>query len=451
MENQPWSTVHSKSIERFLIAGVAAIILVHVFFIVSYEHIPKVTAAYLLPLVTAMITMVWIRKGRPRGFDTVLFAAFILWYVLTRLINGDKYFSGSLTYIVMISLGCLALYPIPTVLSERGRLRFMDTVALLYSAVIGLVAWAGIIAVATGKPISNPFNEYILGFSAAEGNIMRLRFFTTHPNGFSCLMYIALTLVFYLTAKSKRIVPRIWYGFLAAGLCLGIYFTRSTTGIAITALLWIVLGCLVLANSKKVTWKRILIVGIVILLIIAAILAGTAFLQNAAQEKGIENEVQASFDTRFDQAAGTFSSRMAIWKTAIKAFGQRPISLLFGEQRESAMARIFAIYGWYGFHMHNSFVEILVECGVIGLLIAIALSVFVIIQSVRLMLCQQAPLASKILVLPLIGLFMHAMMENYIFTFDELPNLFFFLLAGMVVFESRKWCSAKKIEQSSAA
>ena len=449
MENQPWSTVQSKSIERFLIAGVAAIILVHMFFIISYEHIPKVTAAYLLPLVTAMITLVWIRKGRPKGFDTVLFAAFILWYVLTRLINGDKYFSGSLTYIVMISLGCLTLYPMPTVLSEIGRLRFMDTVALLYSAVIGLVAWAGIFSIVSGILIANPFNEFLLG--PDKDLLMRLRFFTTHPNGFSCLMYIALTLVFYLTVKSKRIVPRIWYGFLATGLCLGIYFTRSTTGIVVTGLLWIVLGCLVIVNSKKVTWKRVLIVSAVILLIVAAILAGTVLMQNAAQERYSENATQASFNTRFDQAAGTFSSRMAIWETAIKALQQRPIGLLFGEQRESAMARIFAMYGNYEFHMHNSFVEILVECGVIGLLIAIALSVFVIIQCVQLMFCQQAPLASKILVLPLIGLFMHAMTENYIFTFDELPNLFFFLIAGMVVFESRKWCSAKRTEQSSAA
>ena len=442
MDKQPWSSVQSRSVERFLIVGVAVIILIHVFFIVSFEHIPKVTAAYLLPLAAVMITLVWVRKGRPKELDAILLAAFILWYLLTRLLNGDKYLSGSITYIVTISLGCLVLYPMPAILSEKGRQRFLETVALVYSVVIGIAAWAGIFAIATGCPIANPFNEFLLG--PDKDILMRLRFFTTHPNGFSCLMYIALTLVFYLAVKSRRLLPRIWYGFLAAGLCLAIYFTRSTTGIAITGLLWIIFGSLVLFNGRAVSWKHVLAVSIILLLIVAAILAGSALLQNAGQEKSIENGIQETYGTRFDQAGATFSSRVEIWKTAVSALRQRPVGLLIGEQRESAMERIFTMYGNYEFHMHNSFVEILVESGIVGLLIAIAFSTLLIVRGARLMFCRQAPLASKILVLPLIGLFLHAMTENYLFTFDELPNLFFFLLAGMVMFEARTWCPTKR-------
>ena len=88
--------------------------------------------------------------------------------------------------------------------------------------------------------------------------------------------------------------------------------------------------------------------------------------------------------------------------------------------------------------------------GIPALLIMLAFNILLFYRSIRLFFCKQAPLASKILTLPLFGLLVHAVTENYIFT-EELQSMLFFLIAGMVVFESRKWCTKKEIQKGSAA
>jgi len=172
-------------------------------------------------------------------------------------------------------------------------------------------------------------------------------------------------------------------------------------------------------------------------------IAGVLVLKGVAEDNGAQTGTQTSYGSRFAEARSTFGARVAIWETGVQILKDRPLGLLIGELHGNAVERMSLIAGKKEHHLHNSYLETLVIGGVPALLLAVAVSVLLIIYGLRLMVDEKAPLASKMLVLPLVGLFIHSVLENYIFTFNELPNLPFFLCAGVVVYEARAGRGAK--------
>ena len=229
MNDQPWSSIKSRNIELFLIASVVICILIRLFFVVSIGHTENVTATYLIPMFILAGTLVWIRKGWSRDTGMILLLAFTVWLAVTRVFNGDKYLHEGYVYVAMIGFSCLVLYPLPSIFSEERRRQYFTVAALIFSIAIGIAAWAGVIAVITQRPISNPFNDYVLGIDRA-----RLWLFTAHPNGFSSFLYIALSMLFYLVIVIKRLWARLAFIVLGIGICLAVYFAGCNASIAIT-------------------------------------------------------------------------------------------------------------------------------------------------------------------------------------------------------------------------
>jgi O-antigen ligase len=207
----------------------------------------------------------------------------------------------------------------------------------------------------------------------------------------------------------------------------------------ITGILWLMMGFLLLANRKNATLKHTLIVFAAVLLVILLVIAGLLILEDVSETQAEQSGKAVSYGSRFDDAASTFNIRVHIWGTGLQILRDRPLGLLIGELHENAMQRMTTIAGEYRPHLHNSFMETLVIGGIPAALLMVVCSALFLLHAFRLVFNKRAPLTSKILVLPLVGLFIHAIVENYIFTFDELPNLFFFLLAGMVAYESKTW------------
>ena len=439
MEEQLWSKVKPKRVEYLLIACVVLFIVVRLFFIISIDHMPNVTATYLIPMFILTGTLVWMRKGWPRSAEMILLAGFTVWLALTRILNGDKYLFESYVYVAMIGFACLVLYPLPGVLVEKARERYMTAVALVFSFAIGVAAWIGVVAVIAQSPVTNPFNGYVLGLFEQS----RLWLFTDHPNGFSCLLYTALSMLLYLSVIYKRLWVRLWFAVLAIGMCLAIYFTGCNASIVITVIIFVAAAFLLFIQKKKLSKKRLLIIVSVALLLLV-IFAGTlAFYYAFTSSDDLQTGTGEVFSARFDKAPSTFSYRIKLWKAGFQLLQEKPLRFVVGDQRTSIRLLIAEKMGVYLTHMHNSYMEVLMTSGIPALLLMIAFNILLFYRCVKLFFCKHAPLAMKLLTLPLFGLLIHTVTENYIFT-EELQSMLFFLIAGVVVFESRKWCPAKR-------
>ncbi len=444
MEKQTWSAIDSKRVELFLIVCVVLFVLFRLFGIVSIDHIPNVTATYMIPMFILAGTLVWIRKGRPRDIEMILLMAFAVWLAVTRVLNGDKYLHESYVYVSMIGFACLVLYPLPGEISEKSRKQLFTAVALVFGVAMGIAAWAGVIAVLTKSPISNPFNVHVLGLYETS----RLWLFTNHPNGFACLLYIALSMLFYLAVTIKRLWVRLLFAVLAIGLCLAIYFTGCNAGIVITIVILLMMAFLLMYQNAGISRKSLLTICVA-LLIMVLIMAGALYLYNTSTAgSDTQTGPEQVFGTRFDEAPSTFASRVNIWKAGFRLLQEKPLRFLIGDLRTPVRLEVAEDIGVYLTHMHNSYMEVLMTSGIPALLMMLAFNILLFYRSVKLFLCRQAPLASRILTLPLFGLLVHAVTENYIFT-EELQSMLFFLIAGMVVFESRKWCPAKRVPAAS--
>ena len=439
MEEQLWSKAKPKRVEYLLIACVVLFIVVRLFFIISIDHMPNVTATYLIPMFILTGTLVWMRKGWPRSAEMILLAGFTVWLALTRILNGDKYLFESYVYVAMIGFACLVLYPLPGVLVEKARERYMTVVALVFSFAIGVAAWIGVVAVIAQSPVTNPFNGYVLGLFEQS----RLWLFTDHPNGFSCLLYTALSMLLYLSVIYKRLWVRLWFVVLAIGMCLAIYFTGCNASIVITVMIFVAAAFLLIMQNKKVTGRRLLVI-LSAALFLLLIFAGTVALYNSSTSgNDLQTETGKVFTTRFDEAPGTFRTRTQIWQYGFQLLQEKPSRFLIGDLRTPVRLQMTELFGVYLTHMHNSYMEVLMTGGIPAVLIMLAFNLLLFYRCVRLNFCKHAPLAMKFLTLPLFGLLIHAVTENYIFT-EELQSMLFFLIAGVVVFESRKWCPAKR-------
>ena len=200
---------------------------------------------------------------------------------------------------------------------------------------------------------------------------------------------------------------------------------------------------LLFIQKKKLSKKRLLIIVSVALLLLV-IFAGTlAFYYASTSSDDLQTGTEQVFNTRFDEAPSTFSYRIKLWKAGFQLLQEKSLRFVVGDQRTSIRLLIAEKMGVYLTHMHNSYMEVLMTSGIPALLLMIAFNILLFYRCVKLFFCKNAPLALKTLTLPLFGLLIHAITENYIFT-DELQSMLFFLIAGVVVFESRKWCPAKR-------
>ena len=92
--------------------------------------------------------------------------------------------------------------------------------------------------------------------------------------------------------------------------------------------------------------------------------------------------------------------------------------------------------------MHNSYLEVLMLTGVIGLFLVVVFSLLLLVRMLHLFFTDDAKarFADKLLVIPLAGMFVYSTVEVTFFVYlqeaplsTEVREMFFFLTAGMVL------------------
>lgn len=135
---------------------------------------------------------------------------------------------------------------------------------------------------------------------------------------------------------------------------------------------------------------------------------------------------------------------MAMYRSFFAYLRDHPAVLLYGE--DYLTVRMMTRYDSdnpLAIHLHNAFFQTLAETGVPGLALILAICVFLLIYSLRILFSPERSAAEKMLPVLLLVLIVDSLAESPLFVpYDEATNsffnLFFFLVAGYVVELGRK-------------
>jgi hypothetical protein len=468
--------------DRVFYIGIVILFFLQVLFLFSPERADKINAAYVAPVAVAMFTYGLVRIGLPRSAVARLPVCLALWYTLTRVMNGDYYLLHSAPEVYALLL-CCVLFSAAFIGGPKARAGLLRAVALAYCMPMAALAWIACAAAITGRPWVNPADSAsILGVNWMYSNPYRLNFLGIHPNISAAYLYTALSLLIYLFCSTRKIMLRAAYLAAGIGLYLAIVLAASNAAIVATGL---IAGAAVYAavTSGKHGGKRRALVGVLAAVAAFGLVFASyplllkVFSANALQlvqeepaqtgdsaiadipaatpdaaapdaaapdtvaSDTVAPEGTAVVDSRLNTAITSLSSRMIIFKSAFLSIGERPLTLLIGELREDAMERSARLIDIpVQNHMHNSFLQVLVTGGGLALLMAIGFTVLIVLYGVRLFFGKGVPLNVRLLVLAPAALLCHSMAEALLFVDGRIPNLFFFLLAGMIVAYSSELC-----------
>ena len=155
--------------------------------------------------------------------------------------------------------------------------------------------------------------------------------------------------------------------------------------------------------------------------------------------------VEASaIDNRSIIGNWTFTGRTEIWQSGLIAISEDMGMMLKGGNSKDLMVSINHILTTrvnptvteYKYHMHNSYLMVLMLLGLPGFLLIMLWTVMMVIKMVKLFFSKKAGLADKYLTVPLAGVFVVSLAESFIFTAHDTVGLIFYLYAGVFLARS---------------
>lgn len=469
MDQTRWKAFNPKHTDICFFTCIVGVFLLQIFLLFTPIREEYIGSTYLAPLIVAMVLYLFMRIGLPRTPVVLLPPGFALWHLLTRILNGDTYLYWSHSYVYMVILSCCVLFLAPFLANAEQRDKFLKAVALAYCLAFSAIAWTAVIASLTGNPWVDPLDvTRIIGINERFSNPYRLNVLYIHPNISAAFFYTALALLFYLFFRTKKIWLRIGYGILGAGLCMAIFLTGSISAIIVTGLMFGLVAFAMIAAGKKINKRRIILAILAILIVAVIVVISYPVIlqwakgfttdvqqQETMQETVTDEQNQESAETedvvfvqdrlKAKNIIGTMQARFLIYSSAFLSIADRPVTLLIGELYQDAMDRAANVINHTNFyHLHNTYLQTLVVGGGISLLLALLFTVLLIMHAVRLFFNPCVPLYHKMLVLAPVGLLCHSMTEPLLFIDTRLPNMLFFLLAGMIIAYSKEAAASSK-------
>lgn len=367
-----------------------------------------------------------------------------VWTLVCNMINGDWYLQFNLRYVYGIALAFglgLCLFPVLGEKSEKWLPVFLLIFALYALALAAISCYACL----RDRLIQLPFTEGTIGITA-----YRLYAFHKHPNEVGCLLNLGLLCWMVLAFRAPRWWQKIPCLLAVLPICFAVALTVSRTTITLTAL---ALGgfCLV-AVAKKASLPR-WIAGLLAMALVFAVALWTMMTgipqmlpsgapQAQAEQQPAPAQVEQTAEVPRDQhlwqrsytdGIGTFSMRTDIWKAGIQYLKENPMTLLTGST-DGDVARIPGrMLGRPEYHLHNAWLEVLLQAGIPGLLMMAAVFLRTFFASARLFFGRQN--ASWLRTLAAAPVLMTActLMETYPAVSANVTDMMMLLLCGAVI------------------
>lgn len=392
--------------------------------------------------------------ARPRmlrgNVEIKILFAYIAWLGLS--IFGSTMLAGETmdimyeqtTYVTLFA--ALVCYPLPFLFSGKEERRRMLSLAL--HVILGLYAAACALAVALVVMQTNiqPDHTYMMGINPGTGN--RLCMFM-HPNSVGALSNMAMLLAVYMALDAKRVAVRVYYVIAALLMYATIGLADSRTNMIAVALSMGLLLYLVAQRTFRREKTPVAVLAGVGIGAVGVVVAYLGFsVVNSVIEWGMvhtaaaeEAAILATESRALSTDLATFTGRDIIWRDALKAMFEHPLTLLFGTTRERVMTYMGHLPYIAG-NLHNSLLQVLMATGIPGLGLVCGFLFFLIRECGLLFFRRKAgpTLAEQFLPVIVFSGLVFSLMEAILFLASGgAINMLFFLAAGMAVCAAREW------------
>jgi len=395
---------------------------------------------YTCPIVFAFVGMNMSGRKKSWAADVRLGAAFMGWYVLSRILLKDLYLRDY--YELFGSLCCAYLFALPFAgaVNDHEKKAGLKIAAALLMLAGGVAAYTGIAAAVLDTPIVLP----VLG-TEIEMNPYDLRLYVgSHPNFSACLFAAALLVSIWMLVDTKRRWVAIPCVLIAAGTYLGIALTDSrTTMLQFSCFAAGILFVAMLRLPIKSMRKKALIgaaAGAACLLVAYAGfgLAKTLITDFAnsitALAETAEKKVVAERSLLADLR--TMTGRTGIFANIINLIRNQPDILLTGMLNSTMDSVVMEVTGVY--HAHNAYLQTLLNMGLVGLVIALVLTVRTIWLSVKVIFSRKAAFGDQVLAVMLLSFLVTTIPEPYLFSnYLYITNFLYLLIYGYVLEAAR--------------
>ncbi|MDD4311001.1 MAG: O-antigen ligase family protein [Eubacteriales bacterium] len=405
------------------------------------------------------------------------------WMCLVVVLNHSRaHFVESYQWFACACTTLFLCFSLPYAFSKETAYRAMTALAIATVLAVSLLSIVCVIAIYAPN-FAAKFPSIFEGFSFWEGRF----YIDNHPNRSAPAQALAVILVGYLLAQSKKSWQKVLWVLLGILCFFPLALTVSRTGIIGAGF---ALGFEVYLALQETLRKRTRVVLRVLIGVAAAMVTLVVVYKGASLVSQVNNAYLARVEAAQTQQdvpaiappaepestptegqeappvasqpaesviasteigsrglsdADSFNGRTDIWLGVFKGLLQNPKILAFGTgpvPASKVMSPYFPVDSPIGY-FHNSLLAELVSFGVIGLLFTVALLVLIAVSAIRLSFGARqktAPLAMRMLPAILLFTVAEGMMEDFLFAYQSLSISWIWLMvaAGFVVSAVKK-------------
>lgn len=463
---------------RTLAVFAGALILFYMVCPVAPQRWTDLYNSYGRTAIIAMAAIYFFRARLSGVIEVRLVVWYTIWLFVTRLLNTDLYLQNEYELLVSRVLCCVVL-PVGLLLEEKERRVLLDILIAVAGAYYFVTALISLYACIFGVYIYLPPEHVVFGIdNMFYGNSFAYIVAWETSRIISAVwFYLAWCMMAYEFFRCKNKLWRIpiclaWFVFhlaIAFCFCRSIKLAASVNA----AMLAILLG--MRWFQKKKLALRTALIGLLAVLSLVLCYKSFEWLNSGAA--AVYNALDVQIERTADQFMGedfrestadgqnfedtrdlaesitNVSRRSNIYNSVIPTLKADPMRLLIGKYSSKIMDVPHQFQDFPYWHMHNYLLQVLMLTGLLGLLLVAAFTVLLVVRMLRLFFSPdpRADLSVKLLTLPLGGVLIYGMFETILFTasaderaLTDFRELFFFLLAGMLLAWSYELAPAKK-------
>ena len=434
------------------------------FLCVEYIGLKQPVMRWLPIPICAFVLWTLLRGDYFRNPAYALGFVFLLWYTASRFLNGDTSLRASRYYFweMLIIYGFAFLFA-----RESGDAQSRRFLKIFLSALVLFFAFfavIGVIVSLTRTEILLPGGVYPTFF---DESVSRIYILAQGPNETAAWATFGVLFTIYLLLEYNRpilLVPGVlliilFYWILTLANTQGARIGMTVAAIPMAVVLFrrfipekkTGLLILVAALSVVLTWYAVSITG-GILGSVDRLLHAEETATETVKEDSQETESLIYEERESIKNNLALSGRVGMWETVLSWLETHTKNQVIGTL-EARIMTILSPGGTYYGYLHSTWLQTLCVAGIPGLLIILALCVFLLIYAFRILFSPYMTAAEKTVPILILPVAVHSLIESFLFVtnvplnFNSTNNLLFFVLAGYTVELGRKAGSMNCVRQ----
>lgn len=403
-----------------------------------------------LQLLTAGMLILLPATRRKLPVEAKLLAAWFVWNFVTRAAMGDL--ETGLSGSTLFSAAAYCIFCMGCVLEGSRRERMLNWLTGIFCGILLFWSLCGILIVLKGSSLPLIRENIFLMDEVQDGHHVRsLAFYNLHRNETAPWFMVGLWLMVYqwFACKNRKwrvpiaLTGVVFYVIVALQHCRTVYLATAG-GFAMLALLVLMPRSGERKNIRR--WIIALMAAAVCLgvsykgfSVCDQVVSRTAQITSRiyCQLRGLElpaAEEAFTDDRSLLQDMKTVTGRKSIWRAVYRTRIAYPGLLLAG-QREEEIVPLLMEQGGLKYkvgHVHNMFLQALVETGLPGMALYLTFVVLLVIRMVKLFFRDWVPLARRCMTLISATLLVFGMVETLMSRVTWLSSLCLMLAAGLV-------------------